>query len=64
MIKKCKTCVNNDNCTENQKQYKRLYKKIKKIIKPKCNCFYFLNLQCDYYVKLQKEISTINGGAK
>lgn len=50
MIYHCENCINKHNCPENQKQYKSLCKKIKKVIKKKkYNCFYVLKLICDYW---------------
>lgn len=56
MIYHCKTCINRKNCPQNQKQYKALCQKIKRLLKKKkYHCFYCLRLRCDYYIADKNE---------
>ena len=56
MIHHCENCINRNNCPENQKQYKALCKKIKKLIKKKkYHCYYSLHLKCDYWIADKNE---------
>lgn len=52
MIYKCEDCINNKNCIEKQKGYKKLCSEVEKLDKKLYfTAYYSLSLKCDYFVK-------------